>query len=153
MRVVPAVRGVRRSDVAWFGDTRDLVVHRVDRDARPDPVILASWLREQALAAIDEAIRPHAAALGVTPTSVAVRDPRTRWGSASRGGRLSFSWRLILAPPFVLDYVAAHEVAHLVHMNHSPHFWKAVEKALPEMNRGKAWLKAHGKVLMGYGLE
>jgi predicted metal-dependent hydrolase len=66
---------------------------------------------------------------------------------------LNFNWRLILAPPFVLDYVAAHEVAHLVEMNHSDAFWSTVEKALPEMARGRAWLKAHGRDLMIYGAE
>jgi predicted metal-dependent hydrolase len=149
VRVVPAVRGVRRSDVAWFGDTRDLVVHRVDRDARPDPVILASWLREQALAAIDEAIRPHAAALGVTPTSVAVRDPRTRWGSASRGGRLSFSWRLILAPPEALDTVVVHELAHLRRFGHGPSFWAIVESRRPDHRIWRRWLHDHATELHG----
>ncbi|HEY0854452.1 MAG TPA: M48 family metallopeptidase, partial [Devosia sp.] len=61
--------------------------------------------------------------------------------------------RLILAPPFVLDYVAAHEVAHLVEMNHSDAFWETVERTLPTMNRGRAWLKAHGRQLMVYGVD
>jgi predicted metal-dependent hydrolase len=88
----------------------------------------------------------------VVVKSVSMRSQSTRWGSCSSTGSLNYNWRLILAPPHVLDYVAAHEVAHLVHMNHSVHFWAAVQRALPDMERGKAWLKAHGKVLMGYGL-
>jgi len=84
--------------------------------------------------------------------SVSMRSQSTRWGSCSSTGSLNYNWRLILAPPHVLDYVAAHEVAHLVHMNHSAQFWAATKRALPDMERGKAWLKAHGKVLMGYGL-
>ncbi len=88
----------------------------------------------------------------MTIKSIAMRSQSARWGSCSSAGRLNYNWRLILAPGFVLDYVAAHEVAHLVHMNHSPAFWATVEKALPDMHRGKAWLKANGTVLMGYGL-
>ena len=82
-----------------------------------------------------------------------MRSQSTRWGSCSTTGRLNFNWRLVLAPPFVLDYVAAHEVAHLVEMNHSEAFWATVERTLPGMERGRAWLKAHGRQLMVYGLD
>jgi predicted metal-dependent hydrolase len=114
---------------------------------------LTEWLKAEAQRDLADRSSQHAATLGVVVKSVAMRSQSTRWGSCSSTGKLNYNWRLILAPPFVLDYVAAHEVAHLVHMNHSPSFWKAVETALPDMNRGKAWLKAHGKVLMGYGLD
>ena len=149
IRVVPAVRGVRRSEVVWFDETRDLVVHRVDRDARAEAAILAGWLREQAMTAIDEAIAPHADALGVRPTSVAVRDPRTRWGSASRGGRLSFSWRLILAPPEALDTVVVHELAHLRRFGHGPSFWAIVESRRPDHRIWRRWLHDHAAELHG----
>lgn len=114
---------------------------------------LTEWLKTEAQRDLVERSDVHAARLGVEVTSVAMRSQSTRWGSCSSTGRLNYNWRLVLAPPFVLDYVAAHEVAHLVHMNHSASFWKTVESALPEMSRGRAWLKAHGKLLMGYGLE
>jgi predicted metal-dependent hydrolase len=82
---------------------------------------------------------------------VSVRDTSSRWGSCSSTGRLSYSWRLILAPPFVLDYLAAHEVAHLVEMNHSARFWRVVRSVCPDMERAKAWIDAHGADLHRYG--
>ncbi len=149
VRVVPAVRGAKRSEVAWFDDTDDLVVHRVDRDARPDGEILAAWLRAEALTAIHAAIPSHAAALGVTPTNVSVRDQRTRWGSASPGGRLSFSWRLILAPPAALDTVVVHELAHLRTFGHGPSFWALVATRRPDHRVWRRWLHDHAAELHG----
>ena len=90
----------------------------------------------------------HAARLGVTVKSIRMRSQSTRWGSCSSSGTINYNWRLIMAPPFVLDYVAAHEVAHLVEMNHSAAFWATVKRTLPDMERGRAWLKAHGRALM-----
>ena len=82
--------------------------------------------------------------------SVTVRDTFSRWGSCSSAGGLSFSWRLALAPTFVLDYVIAHEVAHLVHMNHSIFFWQTVKQMYPESARAKRWLKENGKILHAF---
>ena len=93
----------------------------------------------------------HAARLGVTVKAVRMRSQSSRWGSCSSSGNINYNWRLVLAPPFVLDYVAAHEVAHLVEMNHSAAFWATVARTLPEMDRGRAWLKAHGRQLMAHG--
>ena len=114
---------------------------------------LTDWLKAEALADLETRVAIHATALGVTANAVRLRSQSTRWGSCSSTGRLNFNWRLILAPPFVLDYVAAHEVAHLVEMNHSAAFWQTVERTLPDMARGRAWLKAHGNQLMSYGHE
>ncbi|MGA8388137.1 MAG: M48 family metallopeptidase, partial [Pseudolabrys sp.] len=75
------------------------------------------------------------------------------WGSCSSTGVLSYSWRLILAPTFVLNYLASHEVAHVIEMNHSRRFWRLVEKICPDMGRAKAWLDAHGADLHRYGLD
>jgi len=80
-----------------------------------------------------------------------VRDQSSRWGSCSNTGVLSFSWRLILAPPYVLDYLAAHEVAHLVELNHSPKFWRLLKRLNPDCERAKAWLDVHGSDLHRYG--
>jgi predicted metal-dependent hydrolase len=80
-----------------------------------------------------------------------VRDPKGRWGSCSHRGRLSFSWRLILAPEWVLDYVIAHEVAHLVEMNHGPRFWRLVERLYPDSLRPREWLRRNGTRLHRYG--
>jgi predicted metal-dependent hydrolase len=84
---------------------------------------------------------------------VAVRDQSSRWGSCSTTGVLSFSWRLILAPSAVLNYLAAHEVAHLVEMNHSPRFWRLVQRLCPDHERAKIWLDVHGTDLHRYGLS
>jgi predicted metal-dependent hydrolase len=130
------------------GEPQLLVPGEPDRLSRR----LSDWLKAEAHKDLTERSLIHAQTLGVTVKAVTMRAQSTRWGSCSSTGRLSYNWRLVLAPPFVLDYVAAHEVAHLVHMNHSPTFWKTVGVAMPDMERGRAWLKAHGKVLMGYGL-
>ena len=112
---------------------------------------LTDWLREQALIDLQQRTALHSGRLGVTVKVVRLRDQRSRWGSCSSTGTITYNWRLILAPPFVLDYVAAHEVAHLVEMNHSPAFWAAVGRTLPDYERGRAWLKAHGGSLMAAG--
>ncbi|VAW23887.1 Zinc metalloprotease [hydrothermal vent metagenome] len=113
---------------------------------------LTDWLKIQALGEFEARTKFHAARLNVTPKSVKTRTQSSRWGSCSSSGRLNYNWRLILAPPFVLDYVVAHEVAHLSEMNHSPAFWARVKQTLPEMERGRAWLKDNGNQLMAYGL-
>jgi predicted metal-dependent hydrolase len=96
-------------------------------------------------------VAAHAATLNVRPAAVQIKDTRTRWGSCSSEGVLSFSWRVILAPPFVLDYLAAHEVAHLREMNHGPRFWACVRRCVPGHAAGRAWLRAHGATLHRYG--
>ncbi len=92
-------------------------------------------------------------ARGAVIARITVRDTSSRWGSCSADGALSFSWRLILAPPHVLDYLAAHEAAHLVEMSHAPRFWRIVRRICPEMDRAKAWLDAHGAELHRYGSD
>lgn len=92
----------------------------------------------------------HAAALGRGYSALALADPRARWGSCSAAGRLMFSWRLVMAPPEVLDYVAAHEVAHLAEMNHSPAFWAVVARLCPGHAAPRAWLRAEGPGLHRY---
>ncbi|MBT5778783.1 MAG: M48 family metallopeptidase [Rhodospirillaceae bacterium] len=82
---------------------------------------------------------------------LAIRDPATRWGSCSAAGGLSFSWRLILAPPEVLDYVVAHEIAHLRHMNHGRRFWSLVEKMAGDCSAHRTWLRRNGTLLRRYG--
>jgi predicted metal-dependent hydrolase len=84
---------------------------------------------------------------------VSIRDQSSRWGSCTSHGSLSFSWRLILAPPYVLDYLAAHEVAHLVEMNHSSRFWKTVGRICSSVERAKTWLDTYGNDLHRYGIE
>ena len=117
------------------------------------PRRLANWLAAQASTDLEARVRFHAQRLGVKPKKIVVRDQVTRWGSCSTTGVLSYSWRLILAPGFVLDYLAAHEAAHLVEMNHSRAFWRQVERICPEFKRAKAWLDAHGADLHRYGMS
>jgi len=98
-----------------------------------------------------ERARALAARLGARVAGVTVRDTRSRWGSCSASGRLSFSWRLMLTPEPVFDYVVAHEVAHLCEMNHSPRFWALVGKLSPDAARLRAWLRSHGAELLRIG--
>ena len=82
---------------------------------------------------------------------IAIRDTKSRWGSCSSTGTLSFSWRLIMAPPLVLDYLAAHEVAHLKELNHSNRFWTLLHELCPATDEAERWLKRHGAELHRYG--
>lgn len=80
-------------------------------------------------------------------TRITIRDQKTRWGSCSSNGTLSFNWRLMLAPPAILDYVVVHELCHLTHMNHSSAFWATVESVYPDYRTARKWLKEHGHEL------
>lgn len=112
---------------------------------------LKRWLFDEARRDLEDRVYLHARFLGLRPTRITVRDQTSRWGSCSSTGALSFSWRLIMAPDFVLDYVAAHEVAHLAEMNHGPRFWRLVRKTMPRMEEAKSWLQVYGMDLHRYG--
>lgn len=111
---------------------------------------VAAWLREEARLACAAGAARHAAVLGRMPGRITLRDPRSRWGSCTAHGDLMFSWRLAMAPTSVLDYVVAHEVAHLVEMNHSPQFWAIVEQLYPDHAAARDWLRRHGATLHGH---
>jgi predicted metal-dependent hydrolase len=145
IRVVPAVSGVRRSHVAAFED--ELVIHRAPSDRRSDASILERWLRSVAREAIEVAVAAHADGLGVRPAAVTLRDPRTRWGSASRSARVSFSWRLVLAPPEALETVVIHELAHLRVFGHGARFWALVASRRPDHRLWRRWLHDHSTEL------
>lgn len=113
---------------------------------------LTDWLKAEAQRDLKRRVAVHARRLEVEVKSISLRSQTTRWGSCSTSGRLNFNWRLVMAPPYVLDYVAAHEVAHLIEMNHSEKFWDTVRQTLPTMERGHVWLKDHGRQLMVYGV-
>lgn len=115
------------------------------------PVRLRNWLVDEAKRDLDGRVAYHAKRLNVQPKRIAVRDQSSRWGSCSTTRVLSFSWRLLLAPPAILDYVAAHEVAHLAEMNHGPRFWALVRKTLPDYEGAKRWLQVYGLDLHRYG--
>ena len=105
--------------------------------------MLEGWFRERARFLIDAEIARHAQALGVNPAAVSVRDQRSRWGSASRHRRLSFSWRLVLAPPEALETVVIHELAHLRIFGHGPAFWALVAGRRPDHLTWRKWLRTH----------
>ena len=113
---------------------------------------VGDFLRREARSELEAASRHYAAEIGVAIRRISVRDQASRWGSCSTAGVLSYSWRLILAPSFVLKYLAAHEVAHLVEMNHSARFWRLVRRLCPDHERAKVWLDVHGSDLHRYGL-
>jgi predicted metal-dependent hydrolase len=111
------------------------------------------FLKREARRDLQKAAQEYADMLSVKVKRLSIRDQSSRWGSCTSAGSLSFSWRLILAPPMVLDYLAAHEVAHLVEMNHSPRFWRVVARICPSLERAKKWLDTCGNDLHRYGIE
>ena len=140
-----AAPDARRSSVARVGaDGGDeLVVRLAPADRRPVATVLEAWFRDGARTAIDAAIATHAPALEVRPAAVTVRDQKSRWGSASRKRRLSFSWRLVLAPPEALETVVVHELAHLRVFGHGPRFWEVVASRRSDHAIWRRWLRQH----------
>ena len=122
-----------------------------EREAAADAI--ERWYRREARERIGAVVEDGAEALGVKPKRISVRDQRTRWGSCSSAGALSFSWRLLLMPFDVLDYVVVHELCHLRRMDHSPAFWKHVAAARPGYERHIRWLRTHGPELGSYRPE
>lgn len=108
------------------------------------------FLRREGRRDLGRAVAEAAARIGRPAPAFTLRDTTSRWGSCTSAGRLNFSWRLILAPPFVLDYLAAHEVSHLVHMNHGAEFWALCHRLNGDVDRAEAWLDAHGAGLHRY---
>ncbi len=108
---------------------------------------VSAFLKSRARLAATEHAQKYAAILGHEFNRISIRDPRSRWGSCSTEGNLMFSWRLVLAPEKVLEYVVAHEIAHLAEMNHSAAFWQTVAGLMPEYNQFQKWLKLNGATL------
>jgi len=125
------------------------VLHIPGKHAHVGPQV-AGYLREAARARLVPAAGHLARRLGCSLGGVMLRDTRSRWGSCTTAGDLMFSWRLIMAPPAVLDYVAAHEVAHLREMNHGPRFWDLVARLDPDFATHRGWLRRHGPELHAY---
>jgi predicted metal-dependent hydrolase len=151
LRLTTAGRASRRSSVARIGgaDGDDLVVRLAPADRRSVGQVLEAWLRERARAAIEREVARHAGPLGVAAARISLRDPRSRWGSASRERRLSFSWRLVLAPPEALETVVVHELAHLRVFGHGPGFWQLVASRRPDHLVWRRWLREHSLELHG----
>jgi len=114
---------------------------------------ITRFLKKQAKLDLAQSVERHCATLGVKAARITVKDTRSRWGSCTADGRLSFSWRLVCAPPDVLDYVAAHECAHLLEMNHSDRFWAHVDRCKADWKSHRGWLRTHGAKLHALGIE
>jgi predicted metal-dependent hydrolase len=140
------------SDPDSRGARRDSSILRVGGDPALFETRVLRWLKAEARRVLDAETRAIALQAGVTIGRVTVGDTRSRWGSCAANGDIRYSWRLILAPSFVRRSTVAHEVAHRVHMNHGPAF-KALEKQLlgESPSAARAWLRAHGASLHGYG--
>ncbi len=142
------------------GETRNSPVW-IDHDA-PCPTVrvagqdehierrVVDWLKREARKRIEDRVAEYTLSLGVSHKRITIRDTSSRWGSCSSTRNLSFSWRLILAPPRVLDYVVAHEVAHLRELNHEPRFWRLVESLVPDVEKHQHWLAENGALLHRY---
>lgn len=124
-----------------------LVAGRAEHMARR----VGNWLRAEAKRRIEPGAHRMAAEIGREVTRITIRDQKSRWGSCARGGRLSFNWRLVLVPAWVLDYVVAHEVAHIAEPNHSPAFWAVVARLNGDAKAARAWLRREGRDLHRYG--
>ncbi len=134
---------VRVEDADALGTSRTIILELASRDRRRPAGILEAWLRGRAVTQIEAAIARHAPGLGVQPSVVVVRDPRSRWGSASRTGRVALSWRLILAPPEALETTVVHELCHLRVFGHGPAFWTLVSSRQPDHLHWRRWLRDH----------
>ena len=126
--------------------SRMVTLPRPDSDPDVRAAIRAT-LSNVALERIRERLNEYAPRMGVIPGRVAIREQKSRWGSCSRKGNLNFNWKLVMAPPAVLDYVVIHELCHLIEFNHSPRFWSLVEGQMPEYEVWKKWLKEHAEDL------
>ncbi len=158
--------GLDRPGVVWLGGVAHTVVSGreygrptihlgedsvvISGDPAARDIVLGRWYREQARLELEDAVAAEAARLNLTYARVAIRDQKTRWGSCSTNGTLSFSWRLIVAPRRVLDYVVCHELLHLKELNHSSRFWALVEDARPSWRDDVDWLRSHGRELHAY---
>lgn len=152
LRHCPEAEPARRGP-AWVEEREGMKVICAGGDLAHFERRVTDFLRREARRDLEEAVRRHAAKVGRTPKALSLRDTSSRWGSCSAKGALNFSWRLVLAPPFVLDYLAAHETAHLRHLDHSDKFWALTKSLCPAMERAEAWLKAHGAHLHRYGRQ
>lgn len=115
------------------------------------PRRMQDWLKQHVREYLQKMSHAKAAQINKNVKRVIIRDSRSRWGSCTSNGHLSFSWRLVFAPNFVIDYIVAHEVAHLVEMNHSKRFWKTVEILYPNWEEAETWLKRNAAQLYRYG--
>ncbi len=138
--VTIAADGRARSGVQ-VADGGAIVIVRSRGDLRSTAETLEAWFRRQARRAVTERVALRAAEMRIDFSAIAIRDQGTRWGSASRRGTLSFNWRLVMAPPDILDYVVVHELAHVRVAGHSATFWRLVDRHCPDSRAARRWLR------------
>jgi len=136
---LPAAKEQRGGRVEQSGD--QINIHLPATGAADPNRLLENWLRDEARRDIADCVHKRATQMKVQPNGIRIKEQRTRWGSCSSKRNLSFNWRLIMAPPEVLDYLVVHELAHLTEMNHSTRFWHIVRSYCPDFARQRAWLK------------
>ena len=127
---------------------KDRLIVRVPAGSRITTLTyVEEWLRDQARGVIANTVNTQAARMKARPTGLTIRDQRTRWGSCSTRGTLSFNWRLVMAPPAVMEYVVIHELAHLFQPNHSKDFWAVVARYAPDFKIQRTWLRKNASLL------
>jgi predicted metal-dependent hydrolase len=144
-RAIPVERTTGRPSARLTGGRL-----RVGGDGAEAAAAVERWYRREAAARAAARIDAWAPLVGERPQRLSIRDPRSRWGSCSSRGTLSFSWRLVLAPAEILDYVVVHELCHLAVPNHSAAFWRMVEMHYPHRREAEAWLRRYGRELHRY---
>lgn len=149
-RLLGQLPGPERKGPVWI-DTRGANTIMVTGTPQHTNRRVIDFLKREARFDLSRRVAHHCAALGLKVPRLVVRDGKSRWGSCARNGPLSFSWRLVMTPPEVLDYVAAHEVAHLVEMNHSRRFHAIIAQLCPHVASSRQWLACHGAGLHRFG--
>jgi len=147
------VSGARGPAPVWTEEAGGQRLIRVGGRAEHAPRRLLDFFKREARTALAAHTVELAERIGTRPARISVRDTQSRWGSCSTERALSYSWRLILAPHFVLDYVVAHEVAHMRHMHHGPRFWKLVRELAIDSDGAQAWLGLNGPLLHRYAVR
>ncbi|QOL82309.1 M48 family metallopeptidase [Pseudooceanicola spongiae] len=149
------IEGAMRVITSVTGRTVRLIEDRIEVPGSADrvPARLAGYLRARARDQLAAASDHYSAQLGLPYSRLTLRDTRSRWGSCTQDGALMYSWRLILAAPEILQYVAAHEVAHLAEMNHSQDFWDVVQRLYGDYRGPRAWLRRNGADLHRYRFD
>lgn len=149
--LIKEVQGCKKPEIVLNNEYFSITINNtVEREERRQIVrdALVSWYKKQARLVINKRITIYQDKIGRKPVRVRIKNQKKRWGSCSSKGNLNFNWRLIMGPISVLDYLLAHELAHLVHPNHSKEYWKLIRSIMPEYQESKQWLKINGNLLI-----
>lgn len=148
VKKVIVIEEAERRERVRIDESADRLVLRVPRGfGKGGRSLAVPWLKALARDELTAAASKWAARMGVSYHTIAIRDQKTRWGSCSTRGTLSFNWRLVMAPPAIMDYVVIHELAHLKQPNHSPAFWQVVAQYCPDYKKARAWLRGNGSLV------